>query len=222
MAVTPVTSTTATAATTSKASTLSSATANEQQDRFMKLLVAQMKNQDPLNPMDNAQMTSQVAQINTVGGIEKLNRTVESLLSQFSNLQSQSATQLPGRTVLLEGSAMALSEGTAVGGVELAAAADAVSVDILDSAGSVVQTVELGKSAAGVRAFGWDGVRANGETAADGNYKMRVRATASGKTVEAATLSAARVQAVSSTAAGVQVDLGTAGIHAYGDLKSFL
>jgi len=74
------------AATPSRTATTSAA---DQQDRFMKLLVAQMKNQDPLNPMDNAQMTSQIAQINTVAGIEKLNTTMESLVAAFHALQSQ-------------------------------------------------------------------------------------------------------------------------------------
>ncbi|MDQ6680312.1 MAG: flagellar hook assembly protein FlgD, partial [Pseudomonadota bacterium] len=60
-------------------------------DRFLKLLVAQMKNQDPLSPMDNAQVTSQMAQINTVSGIDKLNKTVEGLSSQFAQLQAVQA-----------------------------------------------------------------------------------------------------------------------------------
>src|SRR3954468_18494694 len=96
------TSTGAAATAAAKASSLTSA--SDQEDRFMKLLVAQMQNQDPLNPMDNAQMTSQIAQINTVGGIEKLNTTVASLLSAFNRMQSQSATQLVGHQVLVAGS----------------------------------------------------------------------------------------------------------------------
>lgn len=67
----------------------------EQQDRFMKLLVAQMKNQDPLNPMDNAQMTSQIAQINTVAGIEKLNTAVEGLTRQFAAMRELVEARLP-------------------------------------------------------------------------------------------------------------------------------
>ena len=61
----------------------------------MKLLVAQMKNQDPLNPMDNAQMTSQIAQINTVAGIEKLNTAVEGLTSQFAAMRELVEARLP-------------------------------------------------------------------------------------------------------------------------------
>ena len=196
--------------------------AAEQQDRFMKLLVAQMKNQDPLNPMDNAQMTSQIAQINTVSGIEKLNTTVTSLLASFNNLQAQSATQLPGRSVLVAGSSLALGDGPATGGVELAGAADAVTVDIVDAAGATVRSLALGNSAAGVRSFSWDGMKTDGQAAAAGNYRLRVTATAGGTAIVAVPLVASRVQAVTNSSTGVQVDLGSAGTRAYGDIKSFL
>ncbi len=204
------------------AATLSGTSAADQQDRFMKLLVAQMKNQDPLNPMDNAQMTSQIAQINMVGGIEKLNGTVESLLKGFQTLQAQSAAQLPGRDVLVAGKAVSLAGGTAQGGVQLAAAADAVNVDIVDAAGITVRTLQLGASPAGVRGFTWDGIRNDGKTASDGTYTLRVTATAGGKAVDATALAAARVQAVSTGSDGVQVDLGAAGVRPYADVKSFL
>jgi len=223
-------STTGAASTATKAgapNTLSSASAAEQQDRFMKLLVAQMKNQDPLSPMDNAQMTSQIAQINTVGGIEKLNRTVESLLAAFTSVQSQSATQLPGRTVLVEGSGIELVNGESgggggVAGVELATAADAVNVDIIDAAGTTVRSLALGKLDAGVRSFGWDGLTTGGDAAPAGTYRTRITATAAGKDVTATALTAVRVQAVSTNAGGVQLDLGSAGSRAYSDVKSFL
>ena len=221
MAVSNVNNTPAKAATGSAASATGT-TAAEQQDRFMKLLVAQMQNQDPLNPMDNAQMTSQIAQINTVSGIEKLNSTVETLLGGFYALQAQSATQLPGKTVLVDGTALNLDAGGAIGGVTLGGDADTVSVDILDAGGNKVQTLSLGKTSAGPRTFGWDGLRADGQAAEPGAYKMKVTATLAGKEVKATTLSAAQVIAVSSGSNGLQVDLGRAGVKPYGDIKSFL
>ncbi|MES3009268.1 MAG: flagellar hook assembly protein FlgD [Pseudomonadota bacterium] len=196
--------------------------AAEQQDRFMKLLVAQMKNQDPLNPMDNAQMTSQIAQINTVSGIEKLNTTVTSLLASFNNLQAQSATQLPGRSVLVPGTGLTLADGKAMGGVELGGAADAVTVDIVDATGATVRSLSLGASTAGVRSFNWDGLLADGKTAPAGDYRIRVSATAGGNPVPAGALAVSRVQAVSTGSNGVQLDLGSAGTRAYSDVRSFL
>lgn len=81
----PSTSTAATPA--SSNSTAANMDPAQSQDRFLKLLVAQLNNQDPMNPMDNAQMTTQLAQINTVSGIQQLNQTVTSMVNQFSALQ---------------------------------------------------------------------------------------------------------------------------------------
>ncbi|MES2423176.1 MAG: flagellar hook assembly protein FlgD [Pseudomonadota bacterium] len=215
--------TTATPTAPKSVGTIGGTTAAEQQDRFMKLLVAQMKNQDPLNPMDNAQMTSQIAQINTVSGIEKLNTTVESLLASFNNVQAQSATQLPGRSVMVAGTGLSLVKGAATGGVELGSAAEAVDIEIVDANGVAINSLSLGKSEAGVRSFVWDGKTATGQTAPDGVYRIRVSASsADGKPVIATPLSAAKVLAVSNGSAGLQVDLGTAGVFAYSDIKSFL
>lgn len=196
--------------------------AAEQSDRFMTLLVAQMKNQDPLNPMDNAQMTSQIAQINTVSGIEKLNATVQTLVTSFQAFQNQSALQLPGRTVLVEGQAFASAGGPVGAGLSLDSAADSVHADILDASGAVVRSLDLGAGRPGVRNFIWDGMRADGQAAAAGIYKLRVTASTAGHSQSATALVPARVQAVSNSATGPMLDLGSLGVHPYGDVRSFL
>ncbi len=109
------------------------------QDRFLKLLVTQLQNQDPLNPLDNAAVTSQLSQISTVTGIEKMNETLASLLSSYSDNQSMQAASLIGKNVLAPGTALKLAGGQATGGVNLAAAADQVRVSVLDSSGRVLQ-----------------------------------------------------------------------------------
>jgi flagellar basal-body rod modification protein FlgD len=75
------------------------------QDRFLKLLVAQLTNQDPMNPLDNAQMTSQMAQINTVTGLQNLNLTMQSMAEEFSTMQQIQGISLIGRSVLAEATA---------------------------------------------------------------------------------------------------------------------
>ena len=80
--------------------------ADDVQDRFLKLLVTQMKNQDPLNPLDNAQVTTQLAQISTVNGIEKLNATIEAMASSFTSGQSLQAATMIGKDVLVPGSTL--------------------------------------------------------------------------------------------------------------------
>ena len=188
----------------------------------MKLLVAQMKNQDPLNPMDNAQMTSQIAQINTVSGIEKLNGTVESLRSSFVSLQAQGAAQLVGREVLVEGSGLSLKDGAARAGIDLAATASAVKIDVLDSAGRTVQTLNLGALSTGVKTFAWDGRGSDGTQLADGEYRFKVSATNGVAAVDTTALAAVGVKAVTASSSGVQIDLGSKGVLPYADIKSFL
>ncbi|MBL0423326.1 flagellar hook assembly protein FlgD [Ramlibacter sp. AW1] len=210
------------AASTTPSNGAGTTSAAEQQDRFMKLLVAQMRNQDPLNPMDNAQMTSQIAQINTVAGIEKLNATVQGLAGAMVAMQAQTASQLPGRAVLVEGRALRLADGPAQGGVSLAARADRVSVEIVAADGQVVQTLELGALPAGVRSFTWDGRTAEGGTAPAGEYRLRVNARAAGEPVQATTLAAASVRSVVPTPQGIELDLGASGRAGWGDVYAFL
>src|SRR3990167_5266916 len=112
------------------------------QDRFLKLLVTQLQNQDPLNPMDNAQMTSQLAQISTVDGIEKLNATMRMILEGSVDSEAMQAAALVGHQVMVAGSGLSLGDAGAVGGLELKSAADQVSVTIKDSNGIVMRTLE--------------------------------------------------------------------------------
>lgn len=124
-----------------------------EQDKFMTMLVAQLNNQDPLNPMDNAQMTSQMAQINTVSGIQQLNQTMSDMATQFGSLQSLQGVSLIGRTALVEGKTPLMQEGVAYGGYELPAKAENVQVTILGKAGQVLGTADMGAMEAGQQFF---------------------------------------------------------------------
>jgi len=116
------------------------------QDRFLKLLVAQLNNQDPMNPLDNAQMTSQIAQINTVTGIQQLNDTVNQLASQLAVQQLVQGSSLVGHQVLVEGDTLAVDaqSGQASGGFDLSASAASVTVQVLDASGKQIGTVDMG------------------------------------------------------------------------------
>src|SRR6186713_3064993 len=142
--VSPTVSSNVVSSTSSTTAVSSSDTATA--DRFLKLLVAQMQNQDPLNPMDNAEITSQMAQINTVTGIDKLNSTVQGLSTQFMQLQAVQGASLVGRDVIVAGNKLSVDAeaGIGQGGFELDGAADAVKVEILGPSGAVVQTLNLG------------------------------------------------------------------------------
>jgi flagellar basal-body rod modification protein FlgD len=161
------------------------------QERFMSLLVAQLKNQDPLAPMDNAQVTSQMAQLNTVTGINKLNTTMEGVSASLNANQTIQATSMLGRAVLTEGNDLTLVDGKAIGSMDLQQSADILRVNVLDAGANVVRTIELGAQAKGTHEFEWDGKSNDGSTLPPGNYKFEIEAKAAGKdaTVTPLTLS---------------------------------
>ena len=192
------------------------------QDRFLKLLVTQMKNQDPLNPLDNAQVTSQMAQLSTVSGINKLNTSIESLSGMFQSNQLLQASGMIGRGVLAEGSDLLLAGARAIGGVELPQAADKVIVTIADSAGNVMQTVDLGPQDAGVVSFQWDGATDSGGKATDGAYQFSVKAVLGDKATEAQALALGIVGSVSVDSQGITLNADGLGAVALSKIKQIL
>ena len=186
-------------------------------DRFLKLLVAQMQNQDPLNPMDNAQVTSQMAQINTVNGIEKLNSSVSGLANQFVQMQALQGAALVGRDVIVEGNRMDIADGFGQGGFELASAADAVRVEVLGPGGQVLETLALGAQSAGMHSFDWNA----GSHAADSGISFRVISTRGGVEARETPLMRDRVDAVATSGTGFTLELAIAGSTAYDKVKAF-
>ena len=197
--------------TADNSSTTTTSAAEEQQNRFLTLLVTQLKNQDPLNPMDNAQMTTQLAQMSTVTGIEKLNTTLNSLVESLASTQAQEASAMIGKSVMVPGSQLKLSSGAAYGAINLASKADSVKINILDSAGNVIRTESLGAQDAGVIDFGWDGTTDSGTKAADGTYKFTVEAANGGSPVTVTALQLGTVSALVRTSSGFLLDLGSLG-----------
>jgi len=157
------------------------------QDRFLTLLVTQLKNQDPLSPMDNAQITTQLSQISTVSGIDKLNQTMASLATALATSQSMASAALIGRQVVTPGHTLTLADKKSAGAIELAEKADQVTVSIIGPAGDVVRRLELGPSEPGLQAFTWDGTAQDGRPAKDGAYTFKAEAVRAGKPVSAAT-----------------------------------
>ncbi|MBL8505624.1 flagellar hook assembly protein FlgD [Methylobacillus glycogenes] len=194
-------------------SSTSASSISETQDRFMKLLITQMKNQDPLNPMDNAEVTSQMAQLSTVTGIEKMNATLSSFISSMQATQALQASSLIGRAVLVEGNSTVLAatetegESSAYFGVELPVGADNVKVNIKDAGGNVVKTYELKNQAAGISQLSWNGFGDDGTKLADGRYSIEATATTANSTVASSTLSYEQVMSVSSGNDGVKLNL---------------
>lgn len=221
------------------------ATSNEESgDRFLKLLVTQLKNQDPMNPMDNAQLTSQMAQINTVAGIEKLNSSMatmtdklsaqlaglntssgldkldaslQKMSGQFLQAQTLQGAGMVGRQVWTTGSSLSVEDGKGVGAFELAGPADAVTVDVLSPAGRVVGQLDLGAQASGRRAFQWpvpEGTNPAGLT-------YRVNARLGTESVKTTTQSADRVGAVVAGPDGLVLQLLRSGATPLNNIKAW-
>jgi len=192
-----------------KTAAASTSKTTDAQSRFLKLLTEQLKNQDPLSPMDNAQMTSQLAQISTVDGIEKLNTTLTALLDGSQSSDAVQAAALVGKGVMVEGKALTLSGGKAYGGIELASAADKVTVTIKDANGLEVRKLELGDAEAGISNFAWDGLTTSGAQAVDGKYTMSVSATRGDTDLKPTALQLSTVNSVMRTSSGsVSLDVG--------------
>lgn len=216
MLTTNVTSTSATAhSATNSASSTDPAAA---QDRFLKLLVAQLNNQDPMNPMDNAEMTTQMAQINTVVGINELNSTMAAMSSQFTAMQVLQGTSMIGRTVLSEGNTL----GTPVDKISTAAfdlsgtAAD-VKVNIKTAAGTVVDTVTLGSLDAGRHYFAWDSSKYTGDVS---GLRFEVASTNGTAKVANTPLSPSLVVATTTTDGALTLELENGESLAYNKVKA--
>jgi flagellar basal-body rod modification protein FlgD len=194
--------------TSSKTSTASAATAA--QDRFMTLLVTQLKNQDPLNPMDNAQMTSQMAQISTVSGIDKLNTTLQALSASMTPNQTLQAAGMIGHGALVTGDGVDLAAGgTGLGGFSLPGAADHATVSIYSPSGALINTLSLGAQTAGIAKWQWDGTDSAGAAAPAGNYTFKVNASLAGNSVAATGLQYGLVNSVTQGSAGVSLSIGS-------------
>ncbi|MBL8471685.1 MAG: flagellar hook assembly protein FlgD [Rhodocyclaceae bacterium] len=197
-------------------------TSADNQNRFLTLLTTQLKNQDPLSPMDNAQITSQLAQISTVDGIERLNTALAALTQNGTTEQTMQAAALVGRGVLVPGSNIDLSAGRAVLGVDLPQAADRVALSVKDANGITVRTIDLGGQNAGTYNYTWDGATDNGSRAADGRYTFSVSAVRGNEKVSANALEYGLVTSVARSGGVLSLNLGTQGSVHMDDIKQIL
>lgn len=216
-----ISSTSAVSTLTAPATTTKSA-AEESQDMFLKLLVTQMRNQDPLNPLDNAEVTSQMAQLSTVSGIDKLNATLEALGNSMIASQSMQAASMIGHVVMVPGSGIELANGNGMGAVDLTQPADSLSVTITDAAGNVVRNMELGSQSSGAVPFQWDGLNDTGQLVADGSYQFSASSQLGGVKSSAATLSFGVVNSVMQGTQGATLYVGDIGEVSLSSVKQIL
>jgi flagellar basal-body rod modification protein FlgD len=174
---------------------------------FMKMLIAQLQNQDPTNPMDNAQMTSQLAQLSTVDGINQLNSTMSTLINNTQSSMAYQAANLIGHQVVIPSNQISLKNGQGFLGVQLPSTADNVNVTIKNSTNQTVRVLNLGPQAAGAVSSAWNGKDSNGNALADGNYTFQVEATSAGQAISATGTNVAKVISISQSGGNVMLNL---------------
>jgi len=172
-------------------------------------------------------VTSQLAQLQTVTGVNKLNETLETLKSSYQSSEALSATNLIGHGVLIEGNNISLTGGKSVFGVDLATAADSVKVIVSDpKTGKDVATIDLGAMEAGSTPLAWDGSSdaVDAATLADGGYTFRVEASRGGQPLtDVKGLSLDSVASVSTNSKdGVKINLAGKGAITLADIKQVL
>lgn len=201
------------------------------QDQFLTLLVTQLQNQDPLNPMQNAELTSQLAQISTVEGITNLKNTMLAISGQIDVSQSMNAVAMIGKGVLIPGTKVKVGVDGDNGaervvtpyGVDLQGDAAKVQVRISDSNGVVVRTIELGEQETGVYTLSWDGKNDSGVALEPGAYNVSILATdADGKKVNSEVLSYGQVKSVGYSTNGLRLDLGLDGQTSMLDVRKVI
>ncbi|MDH3610073.1 MAG: flagellar hook assembly protein FlgD [Gammaproteobacteria bacterium] len=145
------------------------------QEDFINLMVTQLRNQDPFEPLQSGEFIGQLAQFGTVSGISELQNSVSDLASSLISNQTLQATNLIGKNALVSSDNLSLKEGESIkGAISTSAPANNVTVSIFDAAGNLVQTLPLGVVNEGLKEFEWDGVDASGNQAPEGNYFLSV------------------------------------------------
>lgn len=184
------------------------------QNEFMELMIAQMENQSPLDPQDNGEFISQLAEFSSLEEMQKLSSQVESFATQYQSSQALQASAMVGRTVLVPGtSAPMSSDGTISGIVDLEASTGSLKVSIFNGSGELVNQVDMGQQLAGSVPFSWDGTNSKGEEMPYDNYTIKAESISDGDASQITTLLSANVSSVSIGTGGA-ISLNLAGMGA--------
>lgn len=183
-------------------------------EEFLTLMTAQLKNQDPMKPLEGTEFISQLATFGTVSGVQEMKESMELLASSLRSTQTLNGSSMVGRDILVEADRLAHTQGGTVSGeLQVPAGTTSLQVRITDSTGSVVREMTL-DTAGGTRAFTWDGLRNDGTPAESDTYDIEAVATVAGQTGSLPLMLAGRVSSISLDATGTNLTLNTAALGA--------
>ena len=173
---------------------------------FLRLMTEQLKNQDPLKPLTNAEFVSQMAQMSTSQGVDKLNTAMSALADSFGSDMALRAAPLIGREAMVSTDRLALGDAGA-SGVAASPGAGTITVSITDGSGQLVRRMQVAANGTGDVPFTWDGINQNGQRVANGTY--RVTATfGSGRDAQAVEVGAyAPIESVTLSSQGLILNL---------------
>ena len=182
-------------------------------NEFLELLVAQLNNQNPLEPQSNGEFIAQLAQFSTVEGVEKLNSSVESIMSGFQSSQALQASSLVGRKVIIPSEkAVVDTSETFKASLVLPQSSSNVFVNVYAADGSLATRINMGAQEAGQVSFMWDGKNSDGETMPPGTYKFEEQASIDGENKGLYTLLPANVDSVTLGQGNGELLLNLAGL----------
>ena len=183
------------------------------QDQFMQLLIAQLKNQDPLQPQENGEFLSQLAQFDTATGIKDLQDSFNSFTSTMQSNSALQASSLVGRSVMAPGGYAQLEIGKAVTGeINLGASTTNLVIEVSDASGQLVKTIPMGTQGAGEVQFSWDGTDNAGNYMPPGGYRIRATADIGTEQVAQEVMVSAKVDSVTIGQGGQGLKLNLAGL----------
>jgi flagellar basal-body rod modification protein FlgD len=190
-------------------------------DTFLKLMVTQLKNQDPFKPMDNSTFLGQVAQFGSVTGLDKLNKQIADLSTSLTSGQALQAGSLVGREVLVPLDTGVLQAGQPLRGqVSLPESSSAVTLRVYDMSGQMVRELPLGAADAGDLKFSWDGMSDRGSYLPPGRYRVEVEAQQGTQSVLMQPELFAGVESVSLSASnGLTLNLAGLGPVSFNSIK---
>ena len=194
------------------------------QEDFLKLMTAQMSNQDPFQPQSNDQMIAQMAQFSTVSGITQLNSTLSGIQTQISENRIATAANFVGKTVLVPGNtAMVDDTGAISGAVDLPSDATGLTIQIMRENGELVKSLDLGANAAGLVGFSWDGKNDAGKSVGDQRYVVKALMTSGGKQSQTSTDIYAPITEATVGSSATDQTFKVAGIGSFkmSDIKAF-
>ncbi|WP_371318952.1 flagellar hook assembly protein FlgD [Pseudomonas sp. PDM33] len=200
----------------SSSSTTETGTSALGKDSFLQLLVTQLNNQNPLDPQDNTEFVSQLAQFSSLESMQNLDTTLGTFYSSFQSSQALQASSLVGRSVIVNSSKVQVDDPSAGvnGTLVMPSGGDGVTLKIYDDSGDLVRTVDMGSQKAGNIDFKWDGKDDSGELVGAGTYTVKATASLDGTSTALTTYLPATVNSVTLGQNGGEMSLNLAGIGA--------